>query len=103
LTGYVKTHNSLTWSEENTHQSFEHHLHNIQVDAWCIVTCKKIIEPKLFNKNLNSELYINLIIRDIQRIDKLLERVALFITRYAMYYNVTFRRVRAFIIAYSEY
>jgi len=40
-----------------------------------------------------------LVIKDIQRIDKLLERITSFITRQAMYYNVTFTRVRAFIVA----
>jgi uncharacterized protein YeeX (DUF496 family) len=58
-----------------------------------------IIGINLFNKNLNSELYINLIIRDNQKNDKLLEGVNSFITRQAMYYNVKFRRYRAIIVA----
>ena len=62
------------------------------------VTCKRIIGPNFLNKNINSELYINLIIRDIQRSDKLLEVVTSFITIQVMYYNITFRRVRVFIV-----
>jgi len=41
LEGYVKTHNSLLWSEENTKQPVEHHLHNIQVGVWLVVACKE--------------------------------------------------------------
>jgi hypothetical protein len=60
--------------------------------------------PNYLNKNTNSKLYLNFIIREIQRIDKLLEGVTSFITRQAMYYNVTFRRVRAFIaVVEKEY
>ena len=34
--------------------------------------------------------------------DKLLKIVTIFITEYAVFYNVTFRRVRAFIIAVGK-
>jgi len=68
----------------------------------CAVSCKRIFGPNFFNKNINSELYINFIIRDIQRIDKLLKVVTTFITRPAMYCNGTFRRVRAFIVAMEK-
>ena len=67
-----------------------------------VVTCKRIIGPNFLNKNINSELYINLIIRDIQRNDKLLDGVTSFITRQAMFYNITFRRYCAFIVAVEK-
>jgi len=73
-----------------------------QVGVWCVITCKRIIGPNFLNKNINSELYLNLIIRDIQRNDKLLEGVTSFITRQAMYYNVIFRQVRVFIVAVEK-
>ena len=48
---------------------------------------------------MNSKIYLNLLIRDIQRIEKLLEVLSPFVTRQAVSYNVTLKLVRANIIA----
>jgi hypothetical protein len=63
LSGYVNTQNNRFWSSENPHQLHEHPLHDIKVGAWCAVTSKRIIGPVFYNETINSQRYVNLILR----------------------------------------
>jgi hypothetical protein len=80
----------------------EYYLNKIKDGVWRAVTRERIIGPNIFNKNINFELYLKLIIGDIQRIDKLLEGITSLITRQAMHYTAAFGRYRAIIVAIEK-
>jgi hypothetical protein len=54
----------------NTTQSVERHLHKIKVGVWCPVACKRMIGSNIFNKNINSQRYVKLFIRENHKFGK---------------------------------
>jgi len=61
-----------------------------------------MIGTNIFNKNINSEIFLKLVVRYNQRNDKLLDEVTSLKIIQAMYCNVTFKRIRAIIVAVEK-
>ncbi|PSN33709.1 hypothetical protein C0J52_26546 [Blattella germanica] len=63
LNGYVNSQNSCYWDTENPHLVHEGPLHDLKVSVWCEISALRIIGPIFFYETLNSERYVNNILR----------------------------------------
>jgi hypothetical protein len=55
--------NNHYWSSQNPHLTHKVLLHPKKVDVWCAVSARRIIVPVLFNKTVNCETYVYVILR----------------------------------------
>jgi hypothetical protein len=62
LQGYINTENNRYWNSQNPHLSHEDPLHPVKVGVWGAVSARRIVEPVFFNKTINCERYVQVIL-----------------------------------------
>jgi hypothetical protein len=62
LQGYINTQNNRYWSSQNPHLTQEGLLYPVQVGVWCAVSARRIAGPVFFNKTINFERYVQVIL-----------------------------------------
>jgi hypothetical protein len=60
--GYINTQNNY-WNSQNSHLTHEVPLHPVKVGAWCAVSARRIVGPVFYNKTINFERYVQVILR----------------------------------------
>jgi hypothetical protein len=58
VTGYVNSHNTRIWSEENPHAVHHIPLHDIKIETWCAISARRIIGPIFYQENVSSSRYV---------------------------------------------
>jgi hypothetical protein len=62
LQGYINMQNNRYWSSQNPHLTHEAVLHPVKVSVWCALSAGRILGPLFFNKTINCERYVQVIL-----------------------------------------
>jgi hypothetical protein len=62
LSGFVNSQNNRYWSAENLHSVHEVPLYGVKIVVWCAISEHRIIGPVFFQKTINSERYVRVIL-----------------------------------------
>lgn len=78
LSGYVNSQNNRYWNSQKPNLIHEQPLHDQKIGLWCAISGERIIGPIFFQETINSERYMENILRPF--FDQLTERERAFAT-----------------------